>query len=143
MKTKDSKEQNAEAIKEKPSFVFYRSYYEAIKTLSKSNRLAAYEAIAKYALYREKTVDLPIRVLPILTMAIPNIDANHEKYFRKMRGVPQTNQRDTSTLFEDECADEVLLPKKENGLIVDISDDEFESNLEESLSILEQNKNVK
>jgi hypothetical protein len=112
MKTKDSRKQSVEMIKEKPSFVFYRSYYEAIQTLSSKNRLAAYDAIARYALYREETKDLPIRVLPILTMAIPNIDANHQKYFRRIKGEFQTNPKDTSAFFEVECAKEVLLPNK-------------------------------
>jgi hypothetical protein len=113
MKAKDNKKQNAEMIKEKSSFVFYRSYFEAIETLSKKNRLVAYEAIAKYALYREETMDLPLRVLAILRMAMPNIDATHEKYFRK---ISQTSKADTSVIFEDECAEKILLPEIENKL---------------------------
>lgn len=83
MKTKDSKKQDVETIKEKPSFVFYRSYFEAIETLSMKNRLIAFEAITKYGLDREETMNLPPRVLAILKMAIPNINANHEKYLKK------------------------------------------------------------
>lgn len=113
MKTKDSKKQNVETIKEKSSFVFYRSYFEAIETLSMKNRLIAFEAIAKYGLDREETTNLPPRVLAILTMAIPNIDANHKKYFRKMKTISQASQKDTSDVFEDESIEEVLLPKKE------------------------------
>lgn len=119
MKTKDSNKPSVEMIKEKRSFVFYRSYYEAIETLSKSNRLAAYEAIAKYALYGEEIKDLPIRVLPIIKMAIPNIDANNEKYCRAMKKTSHASQKDTSILFEEDCAEEVLLPEKENELITE------------------------
>jgi hypothetical protein len=38
---------------ERKSFLFKREYYEAIKPLNPSVRLAIYEAIAKYSLYGE------------------------------------------------------------------------------------------
>ncbi len=41
---------------ERETFVFYRSYFDAIELLSKKNRLLAYEAIAKYALTLLKRV---------------------------------------------------------------------------------------
>ena len=109
MKTNDSKKQSVEAIKEKPSFVFYRSYFEAIETLSTKNRLIAYEAIVKYGLDKEETMDLPLRVLAILKMAIPNLDANRKKYFARVKGTPQANQKDKFADFEKDCNDEVSL----------------------------------
>ena len=68
----------------KKGFVFYSSYYEAIQTLSIKNRLLAYEAITRYALYQDVIPDLPPRVLAILKVAMPNIDANFEKYNKKV-----------------------------------------------------------
>ena len=68
MKTMISKENM-----ERETFVFYRSYFDAIELLSKKNRLLAYEAIAKYALTQEEIQDLPPQVAIILKMAKPNI----------------------------------------------------------------------
>ena len=64
MKTTISKENM-----ERETFVFYRSYFDAIELLSKKNRLLAYEAIAKYALTQEEIQDLPPQVAIILKMA--------------------------------------------------------------------------
>lgn len=68
----------------KKGFVFYESYHEAIQTLSKKNKLLAYEAITRYALYQEVMPDLPLRVSAILKIAMPNIDANHKRYSKKI-----------------------------------------------------------
>ena len=57
----------------KKGFVFYASYYEAIQTLSVKNKLLAYEAITRYALYQDVMPNLPSRVLAILMVAMPII----------------------------------------------------------------------
>ena len=67
------------------TFVFYRSYFDAIEFLSKKNRLLAYEAIAKYALNQEEIQDLPPQVAIILKMAKPNIDANIRNYNKRVK----------------------------------------------------------
>ena len=67
----------------KKGFVFYASYYEAIQTLSVKNKLLAYEAITRYALYQDVMPNLPSRVLAILMVAMPTIDSNFEKYNKK------------------------------------------------------------
>jgi len=90
-------------------FVFYRSYYEAIETLSNKNKLTAYEAIARYALNEEESINLPIRVLALLKIAMPNLDANRRKYLKKIEKNSQLSQKETISIFEEE----VLLPKKE------------------------------
>ena len=68
----------------KKGFVFYASYYEAIQTLSLKNKLLAYEAITRYALYQDVMPNLPSRVLAILMVAMPTIDSNFEKYNKKV-----------------------------------------------------------
>ena len=57
-----------------------------------------------------------------------------------MKSASQTSQKDTSILFEEECAEEVLLPKKEVNLMAEctLTDEEFMSNLNDCLSISEQ-----
>ena len=68
----------------KKGFVFYASYYEAIQTLSLKNKLLAYEAITRYALYQDVMPNLPSRVLAILMVAMHTIDSNFEKYNKKV-----------------------------------------------------------
>lgn len=74
---------------ERETFVFYRSYFDAIELLSKKNRLLAYEAIAKYALTQEEIQDLPPQVAIILKMAKPNIDATIRNYNRRVKSKRQ------------------------------------------------------
>ena len=116
------------------SLVFYRSYFEAIETLSKRNKLSAYEAIIKYALNQEIANNLPSRVLAILKMAMPNIDANNKKYNAKRKKQEQKFSSD----FENEIGEKVPMPKKEDMSIqsnnvtdVNLNESDIESILNE------------
>ena len=61
------------------SFVFYQSFREATRHLPETDRLEALESIIDYALYGEcEKPNSPV-ALSILTMAIPQIDANNKK----------------------------------------------------------------
>lgn len=95
-------------INKRDSFVFYRSFFEAIDTLSQKKRLLAYEAIIKYALNEEVVENLPKGVLTILTMAKPNLKANNRKFKEKTMN---KKQKDNS-IFEDEIREKVRLPQK-------------------------------
>ncbi len=92
----------------KKGFVFYASYYEAIQTLSVKNKLLAYEAITRYALYQDVMPNLPSRVLAILMVAMPTIDSNFEKYNKKVA----KTQKDMSE-FDKIANKKVDLPLKE------------------------------
>jgi len=106
--TKNSKKQDLNTTdKTIRGFIFYLSYFEAIETLSKKNRLIAYETIVKYALYGKEPINLPKVVLSIFTIAKPNIDANYRKYLKKGKSKSQTI--DSS---EEELIEKVPLPKK-------------------------------
>ncbi len=111
---------------ERETFVFYRSYFDAIELLSKKNRLLAYEAIAKYALTQEEIQDLPPQVAIILKMAKPNIDATIRNYNRRVKSKRQKKTSD----FEDKLNEEVQLPRKKSSSIID---DSFEDNDENTL----------
>lgn len=104
---------------QRESFVFYRSYYNAIQTLSIKNRLKIYDAIVEYALNQKITENLPKRTLGIFEMAKPNIDACNKKYLRKIERKKQKNNLD----FEQEVAEKVQLPEREDELL---PSDEFE-----------------
>lgn len=126
MKTKNNKKNNPEIVKEIPTisrkgnFLFYDSYFEAINTLSNKNRLIAYEAIVKYALYGEETKSLPLQVLAIFKMAIPTIDSAHKNYRKRIERNSKDNAFKTTPIFEEA----VMLPKKEKKLIENSSNND-------------------
>lgn len=67
------------------SFVFYRSFYEAVKELTDSDRLAVYEAIMHYAL-NDKEPKAGGIVAAMFTLIRPNLDANKNKRINGMKG---------------------------------------------------------
>ena len=80
-------------------YIFYISFYEAIKELSENDRLVLYDAINEYSLLG----NLPVLTgVPkaVFTLIKPQIDANQKKYDNgKKGGRPrrQTNQTDTES----------------------------------------------
>lgn len=97
METEDKKKQ----FDRIDGFVFYRSYFEAIKILSKKNKLLAYEALAAYALDSTETTNLPPAVFSIVTMAIPNLDANRRKYLKKIERKALQSLEDVPELIKE------------------------------------------
>ena len=61
------------------SFIFYRSFYDAINELPKENQADTYRAIAKYALDQEET-ELTGISKAIFSLVKPQLDANYKKY---------------------------------------------------------------
>ena len=60
------------------SFVFYASYYEAIKELEESDRLKVYDAICEYAL-NHKEIELGGVAKGIMKIIKPLLDSNFQK----------------------------------------------------------------
>lgn len=63
---------------QRDGFLFYRSFYEAIHSLPKKDRLSAYEALIEYAL-DGTTPNLSGAPAAVFTLAKPNIDASRRK----------------------------------------------------------------
>ncbi len=61
------------------SFVFYESFYEAIKEIPEEDQLKALKAIIDYSLYRT-VPELKGTSKVIFMMAKPNLDANYTKW---------------------------------------------------------------
>lgn len=61
------------------SFIFYRSFYEAISELPKENQADSYNAIMRYALDQEET-ELTGISKAIFSLVKPQLDANYKKY---------------------------------------------------------------
>lgn len=70
---------------ERESFVFYRSFFEAVKRQPKKVQAAIYNAIADYALNGTEPEDSDA-VMSIFVLVKPQIDANNTRYENGMKG---------------------------------------------------------
>ena len=61
------------------SYIFYRSFYEAIKEIPQENQLQVYKAISIYALEQEE-IELDGISKAIFSLIKPQLDANYKKY---------------------------------------------------------------
>ena len=69
----------------KESFVYYRSFWDAIQTRPDNERLALYDAILLYA-FEGKQSELQGVEYSIFTLIKPQIDANHRKWENGHKG---------------------------------------------------------
>lgn len=69
----------------KESFVYYRSFWDAIRTRPDNERLALYDAIFLYA-FEGKQSELQGVEYSIFTLIKPQIDANHRKWENGFKG---------------------------------------------------------
>lgn len=68
------------------SFVFYRSFYEAIKDLPRDVQGEIYTAIMEYSLYGNKTDSLKPIARSIFTLMKPQIDVNNKRFENGRKG---------------------------------------------------------
>ena len=82
---------------ERDSFVFYRSFYEAIKCLTPAEQLNCFNAIAQYALDGEEP-EVEGAAKGIFLSVKPQIDANNRRYVNGCKGgKPKANQKLTKS----------------------------------------------
>lgn len=91
---------------ERESFVFYRSFFEAIaKFRSAEAKAEAYEAIAAYGLYGEEPEGLSFEADLIFGMAKPQLDANNKRSVDGSKGgrpkKPMVSDKKTSGFKEE------------------------------------------
>lgn len=80
----------------KDSFIFYRSFYEAIKSLKEKDRVKIYDAICEKSLNDNELTLVGISN-SMFTLIKPQIEANNQKYENgKKGGRPKKNQSETS-----------------------------------------------
>jgi len=83
---------------ERDSFIFYRSFYEAIKEIPDEEQIKVYKTISEYAL---NGTELQINGISkaIFTLIKPQIDANTKRYENGKKGgrKPKTNQSETKS----------------------------------------------
>lgn len=68
------------------SFIFYRSFYEAIKGLPDNIRLEVFTAITEYALYGKQPEKLKPFARGMFTLIKPNLDTNTARYENGKKG---------------------------------------------------------
>ena len=84
----------SDKIKNKESFVFYRSFYEAIKMLPDEDRLQVYDAISELALNGNQT-ETTGYVAVVMKLVEPQILANNRRYKNACKGGRPKNQTET------------------------------------------------
>lgn len=92
------------------SFIFYKSFQEAIKCLESDDRLQVYEAIADYGLYGEYKEPTSGVAKAILMMAIPQMDANAK---RRDAGKSGGRPKKKPMVSEDEESEKPMVLKSE------------------------------
>lgn len=81
----------------KSSYIFYRSFYEAIKDLPDSDKLIIYDAITQYALDRTEP-NLTGFPKTIFKLIQPQLDANWKRYENGLKGgAPEGNMNAVKT----------------------------------------------
>jgi len=84
----------SDKIKNKESFVFYRSFYEAIKMLPEEDRLQIYDAISELALNGNQTETTGYASV-VMKLIEPQILANNRRYKNACKGGRPKNQTET------------------------------------------------
>jgi hypothetical protein len=84
----------SDKIKNKESFVFYRSFYEAIQMLPSEDRLQIYDAISELALNGNQTETTGYASV-VMKLIEPQILANNRKYDNACKGGRPKNQTET------------------------------------------------
>ena len=75
------------------SFIFYRSFYEAIKEVPEDAQLQIYKAISIYAL-EQKEIGLSGISKAIFSLIKPQLDANYKKYENGKQSRSKTKAKD-------------------------------------------------
>ena len=84
----------SDKIKNKESFVFYRSFYEAIQMLPSEDRLQIYDAISELALNGNQTETTGYASV-VMKLIEQQILANNRKYKNACKGGRPKNQTET------------------------------------------------
>ena len=93
---------------ERESFIFYRSFYEAIKCMPPDVQAEIYPAICEYALFGRTPKNLSEVAKGMFTLIKPNIDVNTARFEngkkggRKKKSRPASSKDDYSLTYEKE-----------------------------------------
>lgn len=98
------------------SFIFYRSFYEAIRDLPRDIQGEIYTAIMEYSLYGNETDNLKPVARSIFTLIKPQIDINNKRYANgKKGGRPSDLQHDSGGNRQDGYSENITEEKPNNN----------------------------
>ena len=98
---------------ERDSFIFYRSFFEAIRVLKDADRLKVYDAIVEKAL-NDKEIELTGLSNSMFILIKPQLEANNRKYVNgKKGGRPKNKKQDESETKAKQNQNETLGFEKE------------------------------
>lgn len=104
------------------SFIFYRSFYESLKTLKSREKQKLFEAICEYALNGEE-IELVGAADGMFKLLKPQLDANTRKYENGCKGGrPKQNQTETKT--KPKRNQSVSKPKRNDNDNVNVNDND-------------------
>lgn len=83
------------------SFVFYRSFYDAIKDLPRDVQGEIYTAIMEYSLYGKETENLKPIARSVFTLMKPQIDVNNKRFENGKKGGRPKNENETNEKPKD------------------------------------------
>ena len=97
------------------SFIFYRSFYEAISELPKENQADTYDAIMQYALNQKET-ELTGISKAIFSLVKPQLDANYKKYEngKQKKSKKEANKKQNESKAETNVNDNENVNVNEN-----------------------------
>jgi len=122
------KEVEKSSNSQRDSLVFYRSFYESIKSLPNENQAEIYDAVFTYALDFEE-VELIGISKAIFTLIKPQLDANIRKYHNGLK--PKKKKlTEEQTESNNEANDKQALSKTEGNVNDNENDNENENNIE-------------
>lgn len=108
---------------ERNSFVFYRSFYEALADLKDKDRYACIDAICRYALYGEEPEAKGV-VSMVLKLTQPSIDRNNDRYLNGMKGCrPPLKKNQTETKVKPKVIEEETKGEPYVDVYVDVDED--------------------
>lgn len=84
MKPEETANQKKDVLPERRSILFYSSFYNAIKTLSKAKRLAMYDATMEYG-FNDNMTELPLELDRIFIGIRAQLDANTYKWEKRVK----------------------------------------------------------
>lgn len=97
----------------KESFIFYRSFYEAIKDLDDKKRLKMFDSITKMALENEEIENLKGICKQLFILIKPQITANNKRYEDGKKGGRPKKEK-TTGFFEKKPNENVNVNDNEN-----------------------------
>ena len=113
------------------SFIFYRSFYEAISELPKENQADTYNAIMQYALNQEE-IKLTGISKAIFSLVKPQLDANYKKYENGKQKKNKTEAKHKQTKSKTETNVNENVNDNENVNVNDNDNDNDNENVSDS-----------